>query len=415
MLQRPKGTSDVRSPDVEIFQGVEALFRTMAARFGFSEIRTPTFEATELFLRGAGATSDIVRKEMYTFSDRAGRSLTLRPESTASVVRAYIESKALGLAKYAYIQAHFRYEKPQKGRLREHHQFGLETLGAASPIADAEIIDFLFAFLGEAGLRGLSVALNSIGDEACRPAYRAALVAFFTPRRDELCGDCRARLETNPLRILDCKEEGCASHHPDVPKSTDHLCDACRQHFDGLLEALAELGHPYTLDHRIVRGIDYYTRTVFEISHASLGAQSALCGGGRYDGLSELLGGPPLPGVGFGMGVERLVMTLEAMGRTGGMDLSRALYVALPDASLAPVALREAAKLRRRGLTIEVDLTGRSLKGQLRTAQKDGYGFAAVLGPKEAEAGEAVVRDMTASTQEAVSLVDLGTYLEGRQ
>ena len=415
MIQRPKGTSDVKSPDVEIFQDVEALFRTMAARFGFTEIRTPTFEATELFLRGAGGTSDIVRKEMYTFSDRAGRSLTLRPESTASVVRAYIESGAEGLAKCAYIQAHFRYEKPQKGRLREHHQFGLETLGAASPIADAEIIDFLFAFLGEAGLRGLSVALNSIGDEACRPAYRAALVAFFTPRKDELCGDCKTRLETNPLRILDCKEEGCASHHPDVPRSSDYLCDACRQHFDGLVAALGELGHPYTLDHRIVRGIDYYTRTVFEISHASLGAQSALCGGGRYDGLSEVLGGPPLPGVGFGMGVERLVMTLEAMGRTGGTDLSRALYVALPDASLAPLALREAARLRRKGLTIEVDLTGRSLKGQLRTAQKAGYGFAAILGPKEAEAGEAVVRDMTVSTQETVSLVDLGTYLEGRQ
>lgn len=413
MIQRPRGTNDLVSPEVETWQETEAFFRDVARRYAFGEIRTPIFEATELFERGAGSGSDIVRKEMYTFRDRGGRSLTLRPEGTSPVVRWYLETQAKGIQKKYYIQPQFRYERPQAGRFRQHFQFGCETLGTPSPVADAEIIDFLFAFLGGLGLTGIRVGLNSIGCALCRPGYREALVTHFQGVQDRLCDDCKVRLETNPLRILDCKNEGCASADEDVPLSVDHLCQACRTHFDTVLACLRSLGRPYDLAPRLVRGIDYYTRTVFEITHDSLGAQSAVAGGGRYDGLAEALGGPPTPGVGFGMGIERLVTTLASIGEKAERDRSHALYIALPDPSLGPSLLPLAGELRGQGVEVEVDLTGRSLKAQIREADRGGYGRVAIYGPEEAREGVMTLRNMRDGIQTTVAAAALADALSG--
>ncbi len=408
MVQRPRGTADVLGPEAQRWQRVESLARRVCERAGFSEVRTPTFEATELFTHSSGESSDVVQKEMYSFTDRGGRPLTLRPESTASVVRAYHEAGLSGVHKFYYMQAHFRYERPQKGRLREHHQLGCEILGTDAPLADAELIAAAWTFLSAAGLSDLSVSLNSIGDRVCRPAYRLALQAYYRPHRDELCADCQRRLEDNPLRLLDCKRESCQALKQAAPKSRQHLCEACQQHFAQVCQLLDELGIRYRFDDLLVRGLDYYTRTVFVITHSALGAQSEVCGGGRYDQLSEVIGGGALPGVGFGLGLERLLITLGEGDQPAG---STRLYLAVTSPQLQGPALALAMQLRGAGLTVEVELADRSLKAQFRRADKEGFSHVAVFGPGEQASRHLTVRHLADGSESTEPMADLAGIL----
>lgn len=412
MVQRPRGTADVLPPDSQRWQWAESLARLVCERSGFLEVRTPTFEATELFTHSSGESSDVVQKEMYTFIDQGGRSLTLRPESTASVVRAYHEAGLSGVHKFYYMQPHFRYERPQKGRLREHHQLGCEILGTDAPLADAELIGVVWAFLSEAGLRDLSVSLNSIGDNSCRPDYRRALQAYYRPHRQELCSDCQRRLEQNPLRLLDCKREDCQALKLDAPKSRSYLCQACQQHLTTVCELLQGLGIRYHFDDLLVRGLDYYTRTVFVVTHGALGAQSEVCGGGRYDQLSEAIGAGALPGVGFGLGLERLLITL---GDVPGGPLRPRLYLAVTSAALQGPALAVAMQLRRAGLTVELELGGRSLKAQFRRADKEGFDQVAVFGEDERTSGLLTVRNLADGVEARLKVAEVANALATRR
>jgi histidyl-tRNA synthetase len=310
----PKGTHDILPDESAAWQRLERTVRSVMDRFGYDEIRTPLFEETTLFTRSVGETSDIVKKEMYTFTDKKGRSLTLRPEGTAPVVRAFVEhhlGRGRDLTKLYYVGPMFRYERPQAGRFRQFHQFGAEAIGSADPAVDVDVILLFTRILEEAGIAGLSVALNSVGDAACRPRHVAAIREALAPRRDALCPDCQERLERNPLRILDCKVPSCRELAEAIPSAIDFLCDACRAHEAAVEAGLAAVGVPFRIDKSLVRGIDYYTRTAFEIHHGALGAQNALGGGGRYDGLAAELGGPPTPGIGFAAGMERILSVLD--------------------------------------------------------------------------------------------------------
>ncbi|MDA8345144.1 MAG: histidine--tRNA ligase [Thermaerobacter sp.] len=408
-LQRPRGTQDILPGDSPKWQRVEAVAHRVAQSFGYAEIRTPTFEHVDVFRRGVGDGTDIVEKEMYEFQDHGGRALVLRPESTAAVARALLQASAfseLPLRLY-YLQRHFRYERPQSGRLREHTQFGVEAYGAAGPLADAEVIALAQSFLGALGLTNLSVRLNSIGDGQCRPAYRAALLAHLEGHRQDLCADCQRRMERNPLRVLDCKNEGCRRVIAQAPQTLDHLCADCRAHLEGVEAALSALGISFSRDASIVRGLDYYTRTVFEVQYENLGAQSTVCGGGRYDGLVDALGGAPQPGVGFGLGVERLLLTLEEEGLLEDRPAGTDVFVAWLGGELGPEAMRIAQALRASGLRVEEEILGRSLKAQLRRAQKLRAAKVVILGPQEFLRGVAILRDMTSSQQEEVPIEDL--------
>ena len=408
-LQRPRGTQDILPSESPNWQLVEAAAHRVAQSFGYAEIRTPMFEHVEVFRRGVGDATDIVEKEMYEFEDHGGRSLVLRPESTAAVARALLQASAfseLPLRLY-YLQRHFRYERPQSGRLREHTQFGVEVYGAPGPLADAEVIALAQSFLAALGLRNLSVRINSIGDDQCRPAYRAALLAHLTAHEEELCADCRRRMERNPLRVLDCKNPGCRRVVAAAPQTLDHLCDDCRGHLEGVEQALSALGIAYARDPSIVRGLDYYTRTVFEVQYEKLGAQSTVCGGGRYDGLVESLGGARQPGVGFGLGIERLLLTLQEESLLPAQEESVDAYVAAIGEELGPEAMRIAQMLRGAGLRVEQEILSRSLRAQLRRAQKLHAAQVVILGPQEFLRGVAVLRDMGSSQQEEVPIEDL--------
>ena len=318
ITKAPKGTQDILPQDIYKWHYIEHVMRDTAQKFNFKEIRVPTFEHTELFLRGVGQTTDIVNKEMYTFNDKGDRSITLKPEGTAGVARAFLENNldkgALPVKMYYVNSPVFRYERPQKGRFREHHQFGIEFFGAQSAYADAEVIMLAKSLLKELGVSSLSLKLNSIGCPVCRPNYNEVLKDYLRDNIDQMCGTCRERFETNPLRILDCKVDGCKAIVKDAPKTVDHLCEECETHLDTLKETLTSLGEEFEIDPLIVRGLDYYTKTVFEFVTDTIGAQGTVCGGGRYDNLIEELGGDPLPAVGFGMGMERLLLTMEAAG-----------------------------------------------------------------------------------------------------
>jgi len=396
----PRGTQDVLPQVSWRWQRVEAAFREICRRYGYGEIRTPIFEDTELFVRGTGEGTEIVTKQMYTFEDRGGRSLTLRPEGTPSVVRACLER---GLApgavqKLYYIAPIFRYERPQAGRYRQHTQLGLEAIGAPGPDIDAEIIALYHDFFDEIGLGGAVTHLSSIGCPNCRPGLSAALREFFGPKFDRLCDFCRARYETNPLRILDCKVPADIELRKGAPSALDHLCDDCRAHFDAVRTCLDTLGVPYEVDPTIVRGLDYYTRTAFEVVHPELGAKDVIIGGGRYDGLAEMLGGEPTPGIGFGCGMERLLLVLGQGDLAPGPEVYVA--VASPDARRPALAL--GLELRRAGLSTELDYTGRSLKAQMREAARLGVRLTALLGTDELEAGLVSVRDMATGDQQSV-------------
>ncbi len=417
MIQKIKGTFDIMPEEIPTWRFIEETARAVATRYGFDEIRTPTFEATELFRRGVGDTTDVVQKEMYTFLDRGdeGRSITLRPEGTASIARAIIEhgrcSDAMPL-KLFYIISCFRCEAPQAGRSREFYQFGTELYGTETPAADATSIAVADAFLRELGLPNIKLHINSIGCPACRPNYRAALVEYFSAHEEELCPTCQARLKTNPLRILDCKSPICHKIAEGAPRTLDHLCPDCADHHKGLTEALDALGIAYEVDTAIVRGLDYYTRTVFEFIAEGIGAQSTVCGGGRYDGLTEQIGGPRLPGIGFAMGITRLILSMRAAGTADAPVATPRLYIAPLGKKASLLAMATCERLRQAGIYCECDLMERSLKAQMKYANKIGADYTLILGNSEIETGRAMLRSMKDSAQEEIALDELAQKLK---
>ena len=409
MISIPKGMKDILPSDSGKWQYIEDKFRTVAEKYGFSELRTPMVEHTELFARGIGDTTDVVQKEMYSFviSDR---SLTLKPEGTAGVVRSFIENKlyAAGLpAKYFYITPCYRYEKMQKGRQREFHQFGIEIFGSDNMLADAEVILLAYDFLTSVGIDDVKLKINSIGCRNCRSTYRKALQDFLRPVYDQLCDTCKGRFEKNPMRILDCKDPDCKKLVQGAPVMLDYLDDDCRNAFERLKELLDIYGIPYEVDPGIVRGLDYYTKTAFEFVSDKLGSQSTVCGGGRYDHLVEELGGPATPGVGFGLGIERLLLILEASGiELPGSNTPDVLVCGL-GASAQKASLKLAAELRESGMSVITDVMERSLKAQMKYADRLGARFVVVIGEDELSKGSAVLRNMADSSQEDVKLEDL--------
>ncbi|MBE5780744.1 MAG: histidine--tRNA ligase [Clostridiales bacterium] len=401
-----KGTKDVTPNEAHIWHHLESTMRSVTARFGLREIRTPVIEQTELFLRGVGDTTDIVQKEMYTFKDKGDRSITLKPEGTAGAVRAFIEhnlyNDALPQKMYYLNCPVFRYERPQAGRLREHHQFGVEVFGSESAYTDAEIISLALTVLREVGIDDLSVNINSIGCSECRPKYHEALKAYFAPHLDEMCPLCKDRFERNPLRLLDCKEEKCKAIAAGAPRMIDYLCPDCDDHFNKLQSALSALSIPYAIDSGIVRGLDYYTKTVFEIISNRIGAQGTVCGGGRYDKLMEMVGGPSLPGVGFGMGMERLIILLESYQKLPEANGRCDVYCLCMGDGEGSLTL--ANRLRQRGIRADFDPTVRSMKAQMRYAEKLGAKLVAIVGEDEKAKGVVLLRNMATREQTEVSL-----------
>ena len=414
MIQIPKGTKDVLPSQVHKWQFVEKTARETAELFAFREIRTPVFEHTELFARGVGDTTDIVTKEMYTFLDKGNRSVTLKPEGTAGVARSFIENGMAGgvlPAKMYYLIPAFRYERPQAGRLREFHQFGVELYGAADPAADAETITLADLFLKKLGLKQVRLELNSIGCKHCRAKYNEALKEYFRPHLAEMCPDCNARFEKNPMRIIDCKEEGCRRFTAGAPRMLDYLCDDCKAHFEEVKALLARAGVAYEINPSIVRGLDYYSRTVFEFVTSAAGAQGTVCGGGRYDSLIEQMGEKPVPAVGFAAGMERLLMVMEAEGAPMPEPLGTVCYLAGMDGASRAKAFELATMLRAKGIACECDLMGRSVKAQFKYADKSGAKFVAVIGGSELEEGAVSLKNMATSSSEKVAFADLADYL----
>ncbi len=415
MITLPKGTKDVLPEESYKWHYLEQRIRSVCYRFGVKEIRTPVFEHTELFLRVVGETTDIVNKEMYTFDDKGGRSMTLKPEGTAGVARCFAENgldNAPQPTKMFYLTPVFRYEKPQSGRLREHHQFGIELYGSYSPYADAEVISLAKSFLSEVGVKELVLHLNSIGCSQCRKEYSKALIAYFTNRKNELCPTCLERLEKNPLRLLDCKVETCKAVAEQAPVVSDYLCDDCKNHQKKLCTALDTLGVEYVLDPKIVRGLDYYTGTVFEFVSTSIGAQGTVCGGGRYNNLCKEIGGKEVPAVGFGMGLERLIMVMESLGISFGDAPKRKVYIAPLGEEQYPVAMKLVADLRAKGVCADSDIVERSLKAQMKYADKCGYEYVVVLGADEVEKGIVTVKDMMLKGQTECRISELDKILK---
>lgn len=402
-----RGTQDVLPGESYKWQHVEQTALAIARDFGYREMRVPVFEHTELFQRSVGETTDVVQKEMYTFDDKGGRSITLRPEGTAGMARAFLEhglnNDALPV-KVAYLTSCYRYEKPQAGRLREFHQFGVECFGAGAPQADAEVITLARLVLDTLGVQGVSLHINSIGCPECRARYLQALRDYFSARKDELCTTCQGRLERNPMRILDCKSPVCSAIAAGAPVMLDYLCEECAAHFEAVKTCLDEAGVPFEIDTGIVRGLDYYTRTVFEFVSDALGAQAVVCGGGRYDGLIEELGGPHTPSLGFGMGLERLLMVLEAQQAEFPEEPRCEVYLASMGERAAVRCFGMASKLREGGVAAECDTVGRSLKAQMRYADKLGARYTLVIGDNELETGMARLKDMETGGCEDVPL-----------
>ena len=414
MMQALRGTQDILPADAYKWNYMEGVIRDLCRKYGYGEIRTPIFEATELFQRGIGDTTDVVTKEMYTFTDRGGRSCTLRPENTASAVRAYLEHKLYGdqqVHKLFYIGSMFRYDRPQAGRYREFHQFGVEVLGADSPAADAEAISLAYTLFQKLGLKDLVLHINSIGCPKCRPVYRQTLIDYFRASDEPLCEDCRERLEKNPLRVLDCKEDSKKESVKHAPEITDYLCEECREKYEALKKYLTALGIPYEEDPRLVRGLDYYTNTAFEIQYTPLGAQSAICGGGRYDGLVEEIGGPHTPSVGFAVGLERLLLALEMQHLIPEPVQAGHVYIAALGKDAVAAGMKIQQELRAKGIPTDMDLQGKSLKGQMKQAGKSGAGVTVIIGEDELDKGEAVVKNMDAGTQENISFETVSSYI----
>lgn len=408
-----KGTKDVLPKDVHKNQYIEATALDVASKFGYKEIRTPVFEHTELFKRGVGDTTDVVQKEMYTFDDKGGRSITLRPEGTAGAVRSFLENGLCNEAlpqKVCYLISCYRYEKPQAGRLREFHQFGVECFGTASPLADAEIIALAKSIFDTLGVRDLSLEINSIGCPKCRAEYHKALKEYFASRKDELCDTCKGRLDRNPMRILDCKSPICHEIAQGAPVVIDYLCDECKEHFEKVQKYLDAQNIEYKINPQIVRGLDYYTKTVFEFVSNSIGAQGTVCGGGRYDGLVEELGGQHTASLGFAMGLERLMLLMEAQGCEFPQAEKPDLFIVALGEKATLKALEIAKDMREEGFSALLDLNQRSVRAQMKYADKLGAKFNVVIGDNEVENKIAKLKNMQTGEE---TEINLDTFVSG--
>ena len=408
-----KGTKDVLPKDVHKNQYIEATALDIASKFGYKEIRTPVFEHTELFQRGVGDTTDVVQKEMYTFDDKGGRSITLRPEGTAGAVRSFLENGLCNEAlpqKVCYLISCYRYEKPQAGRLREFHQFGVECFGTASPLADAEIIALAKSIFDTLGVRDLSLEINSIGCPKCRAEYHKALKEYFASRKDELCDTCKGRLDRNPMRILDCKSPICHEIAQGAPVVIDYLCDECKEHFEKVQKYLDAQNIEYKINPQIVRGLDYYTKTVFEFVSNSIGAQGTVCGGGRYDGLVEELGGQHTASLGFAMGLERLMLLMEAQGCEFPQSEKPDLFIVALGEKATLKAVEIAKDMREEGFPALLDLNQRSVRAQMKYADKLGAKFNVVIGDNEVENKIAKLKNMQTGEE---TEINLDTFVSG--
>lgn len=415
IISAPKGTKDVLPNQIYKWHYVEKAFAGICKRYGFKEVRTPVFEHTELFTRGVGDTTDIVEKQMYTFMDYGQRSITLRPEGTSPVVRAFVEQKQYAEVqptKYYYDIPCFRYEKPQSGRLREFHQFGIEIFGTSNMVADAEVIALGYDFLMEMGIRDIELRINSIGCPSCRENHRKALRKFLEGKYDDLCDTCKVRYEKNPLRIMDCKSEVCQALVVGAPNMLDYLCDECQDAFDDLQGNLNSSGIPFIIDSGIVRGLDYYTKTAFEFVTNSIGAQGTICGGGRYDYLIEQLGGPPIPGVGFGLGIERLLLVMESNGVVIPEPEAPELFIAVMGEPAKAYGLKLARDLRTKGHSVQMDSLMRNIKGQLKYSDRLNAKYTAVIGDDELAKNRMNIKNMATGQQIELPFEDLGSYLE---
>lgn len=408
-----KGTKDVLPKDVHKNQYIEATALDIASKFGYKEIRTPVFEHTELFQRGVGDTTDVVQKEMYTFDDKGGRSITLRPEGTSGAVRSYLENGLCNEAlpqKVCYLTSCYRYEKPQAGRLREFHQFGVECFGSASPLADAEIIALAKSLFDTLGVKDLNLEINSIGCPTCRAEYHKALKEYFSSRKDELCDTCKSRLDRNPMRILDCKSPICHEIAEGAPVVIDYLCDECKEHFENVQKYLKAQNIEYTINPQIVRGLDYYTKTVFEFVSNSIGAQGTVCGGGRYDGLVEELGGQHTPSLGCAIGIERLMLLMEAQGCEFPEAEKPDLFIVALGEKATLKAVEIAKDMREEGFSALLDLNQRSVRAQMKYADKLGAKFNVVIGDNEVEAKTAKLKNMQTGEE---TEINLDTFVSG--
>ncbi len=411
LTKAPRGTKDIIPAEAYKWNYLEEKFRDLCRLYGYEEIRTPIFEHTELFKRGVGDTTDIVQKEMYTFKDRGDRDLTLKPEGTAGVIRAFIENKMYAETqptKLFYITPCFRYERPQSGRQRQFHQFGVEAIGSDTPSLDAEVISLAMQFLGEAGLNDLTVSINSVGCPVCREDYNRLLKDYLATKADVLCDLCNDRRDKNPMRVIDCKNETCQANIVDIPLMADHLCDNCKDHFDQLKSYLDEMDIKYVVDKKIVRGLDYYKRTAFEIISNDLGAQSTVCGGGRYDGLVEQIGGPSgYSGIGFGLGAERLLLTLEANGvEIGNPNHTDIFVVTIGDkAKLKSFSILK--DLRENHISADKDHLDRSLKAQFKYSNKINAKYTIVIGDDELDKDKATLKNMVTGDQKLIKISEL--------
>lgn len=414
-VKAPRGTHDVLPAEVYKWHRVEQEMRRLCLEYGYSEIRTPMFEHTELFERGVGDTTDVVQKEMYTFSDKGGRSITLKAEGTSPVVRSFVEHSIYAApqpSKLYYISPCFRYEKPQAGRLRAFHQFGVEAFGAHGAAIDAEVISMAMELFRRLGVSGMELNINSIGCPNCRKTYNEKLKEYFRPHLDELCETCRQRYEKNPLRIMDCKSQDCKAIYMNAPVLLDNICEDCREHFEQVKAYLDDMGIPYKVDGTIVRGLDYYTKTVFEIVSKNIGAQGTVCGGGRYNGLVEELSGPDTPGVGFGLGMERLMLLLDNLGIELENNETTELFVANIGTAADRYVQSFVYGLRKEGIRAERDYLERSVKAQMKYANKLNARYSLVLGDDEINAGSAELKHMETGDKVLLPLGEIAKYIK---
>lgn len=410
LTNAPKGTKDILPDQIHKWHYVEGQWKDICRRYGFKEVRTPVFEHTELFTRGIGDTTDVVQKEMYTFNDHGNRSITLKPEGTSPAVRAFIEHKQYAEVqptKYHYITPCYRYEKPQSGRLREFHQFGIEVFGTPNMMADAEVISLAYDFLTSLGITEIELRINSVGCPECRKKHRAALREFLTPKYDQLCDTCKTRFDKNPMRILDCKSPVCQELVQGAPMMLDYLCDDCKDSFQQLQDNLTAMEIPFTVDPGIVRGLDYYTKTAFEFVTTKIGAQGTVCGGGRYDHLIEEVGGPPIPGVGFGLGIERLLLLMEANDAKFPEEDKLDVFIAVMGDAAKAYGLKLCHQLRAKGLSAEMDTLARNIKNQFKYANRLNAKYTVVIGENELAEGVAAVKDMAKQEQHNVKFEEL--------